>query len=121
MIQIPRGKKNPRYIHIIYVQEISPIPPPYEMRPGVLSGAKFPGKHAHTIYVHVTCPGGFIIRYAQKTYVREICPKNICPGNISKLYMSERHATFDNAGDECSRTIPAQNVRRHNARNICQK
>ena len=58
---------------------------------------------------------------SKKIIVREICPKNICPGNISKLYMSEGHATFDNVRNGCSRTIPAQNVRRHNARNICQK
>ena len=58
---------------------------------------------------------------SKKIIVREICPNNICPGNISKLYMSEGHATFDNVRNECSRTIPAQNVRRHNARNICQK
>ena len=52
----------------------------------------------------------------KKIYAREICPKNICPGNMAKLYMSERHATFDNAGGECSRTIPAKNVRKYNAR-----
>jgi len=44
-----------------FVQEMRPIPPLYKFRTGVVSGAKFPGKHAHTAHVHGTCPGSFII------------------------------------------------------------
>ena len=102
-------------------KKISPIPPLYNTRPGVMSGTKFPGKHALTIYVHVTCPGGFIIKYAQKYFCPGNMPKNLCPGNVAKLYMSEKHATFDNAEDEFPRTIPAMNVIKLNAQDICQK
>ena len=41
-------------------------------------------------------------------------PKILCPGNVAKLHMSEGHATFDKVRDECSRTIPAKNVRKYN-------
>ena len=42
-------------------------------------------------------------------------------GDVAKLHMSVRHATFDNAGDGRSRTIPAKSTRKYNARSICQK
>ena len=79
------------------------------------------GKHAQKIYFHETYPGGFITQYAQKSLCPGNMPKNLCPGNVAKLHMSEAHATFDNVRDECSRTIPAKNVRKYNARNICRK
>ena len=67
------------------------------------------------------------MKHAQKN----LCPKNLCPGNMPKTYAREMlpnytcpremAATFDNARDECSRTIPAKNVRKYNARNMCRK
>ena len=57
-----RKKQNPRkYARKCFVQEMRPIPPLYKFQTGVVSGAKFPGKHAHTAHVHGTCPGSFII------------------------------------------------------------
>ena len=70
-VQELRKKQNPwKYAKELYVQEIIPISPLYKLRTGVVSGAK--------IYVHVTCPGGFIINYAQES---------LCPGNMPKKYM----------------------------------
>ena len=49
----------------------------------------------------------------KKVYAREICPKNICPGNMAKLYMSERHATFDNAGGVDVRELYPRRMSEH--------
>ena len=92
-VQELRKKQNPRkYTRKFYVQEIRPISPLYKLRTGVVSGAKFPGKHANAAYVHVTCPGGFIIKYVQKY---------LCPGNMPKKYMPGKYVQIIHVRETC--------------------